>query len=274
MVHFLKMNGNGNDFVIIDNRQEKIEITPKIASWIGYRRYGIGCDQLILLEDSNNADIFMRIYNADGSESGACGNATRCVADLLMRETGKPQASIETRAGVLTGVRAGENEVTVNMGEPSLDWQKIPLSEDLDVMRLPISVGPLSGPTAVGMGNPHMVFFVEDISKIRLRNFGSELENNPLFPQKANVTIATIRSREYIATKVWERGVGKTLACGTAACATLVAAVLHDLVEPKAVIEQPGGTLKIEWLENGQILMTGKASYSYEGDFDLATAMK
>jgi diaminopimelate epimerase len=274
MVHFLKMNGNGNDFVIIDNRKEKIEITPKITSWIGYRRFGIGCDQLILLEDSTKADIFMRIYNADGSQSAACGNATRCIADLLMRQTGKPQASIETLAGVLVGVRAGADEVTVNMGEPKLEWNQIPLSEEMDVMNLPITVGPLSNPTAVSMGNPHMVFFVPDINKIRLRNYGSELENNPLFPQKANVTIATICSREYIATKVWERGVGKTLACGTAACATLVAGVLNNLVEPKAVIEQPGGTLKIEWLENGQILMTGKASYGYEGDFDLAVAMK
>ena len=274
MVKFLKMNGNGNDFVIIDNRREKIEITPKIASWIGYRRYGIGCDQLILLEESSKADIFMRIYNANGTESAACGNATRCIADLLIKETGKKEASIETMAGILTGTRVGNDEIMINMGEPTLDWKKIPISEDLDIMALPIEVGPLSTPTAVGMGNPHMIFFVEDIGKIRLRNYGAELENHPMFPEKANVTIATVRSQDYIATKVWERGVGKTLACGTAACATLVAAVLHEFVEPKAVIEQPGGTLKIEWLESGEILMTGKASKGFSGEFDLADALK
>ncbi len=272
MTQFLKMHGNGNDFVIIDSRKENISINSRIASWIGNRRFGIGCDQIIVLEPSEKADIFMRIYNSNGSESAACGNATRCIADLLMAETGKKEATIETLAGVLKGERAGPDEVTVNMGQPTLEWEKIPLAEEVDVMALPIEVGPLSTPTAVGMGNPHIVFFLPDISKVRLRSYGAELENHPMFPQKTNVTIATICSREYIATKVWERGVGKTLACGTAACATLVAAVLHELVEPKAVIEQPGGTIKIDWQENGEILMTGKVSRSYAGEFHLPGA--
>lgn len=274
MVKFVKMNGCGNDFVIIDNRREKLTITPRIAAWVGYRRFGIGCDQIILLDNSANADIYMRIFNADGSESSACGNATRCVADMLMKQTGRKEASIETKAGILIGARASESEVSVNMGEPSLEWQKIPLAEEVDVMSLPISVGPLSNPTAVSMGNPHIVFFVPEITDIRLRDFGPELENHPLFPERTNVTIATIRSPNYIATKVWERGVGKTLSCGTAACATLVAAVVHELVEPSAIVEQPGGTLKIDWLDSGQIVMTGKVSKSFEGEFDVEAALK
>lgn len=270
MTQFVKMNGNGNDFVIIDarpgSRNEDFKMTPKLASWIAYRRFGIGCDQVIVLEESKRADVFMRIYNVDGSESGACGNATRCVADLLMGS--RIELSVETKAGILIGRRAGKEEVSVNMGEPSLDWQKIPLAEEVDVLALPIEVGALSAPTAISMGNPHMVFFVPEIGQIDIGQYGPGLEKHPLFPERANVTVATIRGRDHIVSKTWERGVGKTLSCGTAACATLVAAVCHELVEPKAVIEQPGGKLTIEWLENGQIIMTGRVAKVFSGNFD------
>ena len=268
MTQFIKMNGNGNDFVIIDSRQEsnkKFEMTPKLASWIAYRRFGIGCDQIIMLEASNKADVFMRIYNADGSESGACGNATRCVADLLMN--GKSEIAVETRAGILVGKRADNNEISVNMGEPSLEWDKIPLSKEVDCLALPIEVNGIKNPTAVSMGNPHMVFFVPEIGQVDIGKYGPGLENHKLFPERANVTVAEIRSKNHIISKTWERGVGKTLSCGTAACATLVAAVVHELAEPKAVIEQPGGKLTIEWLESGEIIMTGKVAKTFTGEF-------
>lgn len=269
MTQFIKMNGNGNDFVIIDSRQgsknEKFEMTPKLASWIAYRRFGIGCDQIIMLEDSKNADVFMRIYNADGSESGACGNATRCVADLLMN--GKSEISVETRAGVLVGKRAPDSEISVNMGEPSLDWERIPLAREVDCLALPIEVNGLSAPVAVSMGNPHMVFFVPEIGQVDIGQHGPGLENHELFPERANVTVAEIRSRNHIISKTWERGVGKTLSCGTAACATLVAAVVHELADPKAVIEQPGGKLTIEWLPTGEIIMTGRVAKTFHGEF-------
>lgn len=270
MTKFIKMNGNGNDFVIIDIRQgfgnESFQMTPQLASWIAYRRFGIGCDQIILLEHSVKADVFMRIYNADGSESGACGNATRCVADLLMGT--KSEVSVETRAGILIGTRAGANEISVNMGEPSLEWDKIPLAREVDCMALPIEVNGLKSPTAVSMGNPHMVFFVPSgIGQVDIGKYGPGLETHELFPERANVTVAEIRGRDHIISKTWERGVGKTLSCGTAACATLVAAVVHDLAEPKAVIEQPGGKLTIEWKETGEIIMTGKVAKTFSGEF-------
>ncbi len=265
MTKFIKMNGNGNDFVIIDSRVDKFHMTPKLASWIAYRRFGIGCDQIILLENSQKADVFMRIYNADGSESGACGNATRCVSDLLMN--GKAEISVETRAGILIGKRS-EDGISVNMGEPSLEWQNIPLAREEDCLALPISLNGLSAPTAVSMGNPHMVFFVPEIGQADIGKYGPTLETHELFPERANVTIAEIRSPNHIISKTWERGVGKTLSCGTAACATLVAAVVHELSEPKAIIEQPGGKLTIEWLPSGEIIMTGKVAKTFTGEFN------
>ncbi len=267
MVKFLKMNGNGNDFVIIDSRTENFDPTPHQISWIAYRRFGIGCDQVIILKDSQKADIFMEVFNADGSQSGACGNATRCVGQLVMG-TDKPQASIETKAGILYATRAENDEVSVNMGEPILQWDKIPIAQDIDIMSLPIEMGPLSQPVAVGMGNPHMVFFVDDVSKFKLRQYGRHLEHHSLFPERANISAVQIIDRKHLKMKIWERGVGKTLSCGTAACAALVAAQLHDLADAKAVVEQPGGKLTIEWKDEGPVIMTGKVAVSYEGKFD------
>ena len=266
MVKFLKMNGNGNDFVIIDSRQENFEPTPEQINWIAYRRFGIGCDQVIILKNSANADVFMEVYNADGSQSAACGNATRCVGHLVMG-TDKKQASIETKVGILHATRAENEEVTVNMGEPVLEWSRIPLAQDVDIMALPIEMGPLSQPVAVGMGNPHMVFFVDNVSSFKLRQYGRHLEYHALFPERANVSAVQIIDRTHLKMKIWERGVGKTLACGTAACAALVAAQLHGLADSKAVVEQPGGKLTIEWLDDGPVLMTGKVAVSYKGEF-------
>ncbi len=267
MVQFLKMNGNGNDFVIIDSRTEAFEATPQRINWIAYRRFGIGCDQVIILKHSDKADVFMEVYNADGSQSGACGNATRCIGHLIMGAD-KKQASIETKAGILYATRAPNDEVSVNMGEPVLEWNKIPIAQDIDIMALPIELGPLSQPVAVGMGNPHMVFFVDDVSKFRLRQYGRHLEHHSLFPERANVSAVQIIDRNHLKMKVWERGVGKTLSCGTAACAALVAAQLHDLADNKAVIEQPGGKITIEWQDEGSVIMTGKVAISYRGEFD------
>lgn len=274
MTKFIKMNGLGNDFVVIDSRKTKFKMTEAKAKMIAYRRFGIGCDQVILLEDSKKADIFMRIYNADGSESGACGNATRCVAALVMGASGKDEAKVETIAGVLEAKFNKNGWITVNMGEPSFDWKKIPLTEDSDVLMLPIKHGPLEFPVAVSMGNPHMVFFVEKIDDIRLRDWGVQLEKHPLFPEKANVSLVEIAKDDYLKIKVWERGVGKTLACGTAACAALVAAVSRDYCEPKAIVELPGGKLEIEWHDDGYVLMTGAVAVNYEGEFDDAELFK
>lgn len=261
------MNGNGNDFVIIDSRVENFSPTPQQISWIAYRRFGIGCDQLIILRDSKNADVFMEVYNADGSQSGACGNATRCIGHLVMG-TSKKEARIETKAGILVATRADNDEVSVNMGEPVLEWNKIPIAQDIDIMALPIEMGPLVEPVAVGMGNPHMVFFVDNVEGFKLRQYGRHLEHHSLFPERANVSAVQILARNHLKMKIWERGVGKTLSCGTAACAALVAAQLHDLADNKAYVDQPGGRLTIEWQDNGPVIMTGKVAISFEGQFD------
>ncbi|PIR31750.1 MAG: diaminopimelate epimerase, partial [Alphaproteobacteria bacterium CG11_big_fil_rev_8_21_14_0_20_44_7] len=259
------------DFVVIDTRNQKFELTPAKAKWIAYRRFGIGCDQVVLLENSEKADIFMRIFNSDGSEVKACGNATRCVGFMLIEELGKDEVTVQTKSNLLTVKRAGADEVTVNMGEPVFDWDKIPLAQDLDVLQLPLSVGPLEEPAAVSMGNPHIVFFVDDIDAINLRAYGPLLEKHEIFPERTNVSVAEINEDNSIRMKVWERGVGKTLACGTAACATLVLAVTLELIEePKAVVELPGGKLLIEWHEEGYVLMTGKVATPYHGEFDEA----
>lgn len=269
MTKFLKMNGLGNDFVIIDRRVQKFEITPSKAKKIAYRRFGVGCDQIILLDNSDNADITMGIYNSDGSESGACGNATRCVGWLLINELGKAEVTIETKAGILKAIVSEDGLVTVNMGEPSFDWKKIPLAQEEDALSVPVSQGPLENPVAVSMGNPHIVFFVDDIDAINLREHGSKLEKNAMFPERTNVSIAQIMPDETIRVKVWERGVGKTLACGTAACAVLVAAIAVEKIEAtKTTIELPGGKLEIEWNDEGHVLMSGPVSLVFEAELN------
>ena len=276
-LHFRVMNGLGNDFVVLDGRLQPIRVTPDEARAIGDRDTGIGFDQLIVLEPSQFADVFMRILNADGSDAGACGNATRCIARLIMDETGKDDAVIETVSGFLAARDAGAwDQVTVDMGEPKLRWHQIPLSEAVeDTSAVPFDAklfAPFLPPTfsAVNMGNPHAVFFVDWIERHDLRRIGRIIEQHRLFPHRVNVSLAKIMSPTSIKLEVWERGAGMTRACGTAACAALVAAVRAGFTNRKAAVTLPGGTLMIHWRPDGHVLMTGAIELEYEGELSPA----
>ncbi|MEM7044226.1 MAG: diaminopimelate epimerase [Pseudomonadota bacterium] len=263
---FHKMHGLGNDFVIVDQRSGKLSLSTEQIRQIGDRRRGVGFDQLLLLEPSQQAEVLMRVYNPDGSESGACGNGTRCVARLLMDERGGSRITIETRAGVLA-VAAGLRGYEVNMGRPGLGWDEIPLSSPADTLYLDIEAGPLSRPTAVNMGNPHAVFFVDDAEAVDLEALGPGLEHHPLFPERANVGVAQVIDRETIRLRVFERGAGITSACGSGACAAVVAAIRRDLCAQTASVRLDGGRLHITWGEDGRVSMTGPATYSFQGEF-------
>jgi diaminopimelate epimerase len=265
---FIKMHGLGNDFVVIDARERGIKLTPAEAQAIADRHSGVGCDQLLILEKPakpNLADVFMRILNSDGSESGACGNGTRCVADLLMRETGRDKLVIETSAGLLDAERAPGGRVSVDMGPARLDWREIPLKEACDTAHVPLAVGPLKDPVAVNMGNPHAVFFVDDVAKVDLSALGPVIERHAMFPECTNVEVAQLIGPDRIRLRVWERGVGITLACGSGACATAVAAARRGLTGRKATIVLERGELEIEWLKDGHVLMTGPVAVSFTG---------
>jgi len=269
---FLKMHGAGNDFVVLDARSRINgvslgKIDGEAARRIADRRTGIGCDQLIVVGPARQpgADAFMSIFNPDGSEVSACGNATRCVAWMLMSESGTGYATIETRAGLLSAQAAGPNRVAVDMGPARLEWDQIPLAEAMDTLHLPVSAGRLSDPVGVGMGNPHAVFFVLDAESVNLSELGPKLEHDPLFPERCNIEAAQVLDDGRIRMRVWERGAGITLACGTGACATLVAAARRGLTGRKADILLDGGTLTIEWLENNHVMMTGPVALAYSG---------
>tara|TARA_B100000676_G_C18069937_1_gene843586 strand:+ start:1208 stop:2041 length:834 start_codon:yes stop_codon:yes gene_type:complete len=264
---FTKMHGIGNDFVIIDNRKEQLELIHRYACAIANRHTGIGCDQLIIIENprDNQADAFMRIFNANGSEAEACGNAARCVASILMTESGNDQAIIETLAGLLDSNIAEEGLISVDMGQVKMDWRDIPLSEAIDTLHLGIGSGPLQDPVGVNIGNPHAVFFVEDADAIDLPQHCSILERNKLFPKHANISVATIKNTNEIRLRVWERGVGETLACGSGACATLVSANRRSLSGQDALVHLNGGTLHIEWLADNHVIMTGPVATSFSG---------
>lgn len=258
--HFWKMHGLGNDFAIFDARTSDVPMPPERVRRLADRHFGIGCDQLIRLEASARADVFMRIYNPDGSESGACGNATRCVAKLLGGD-----ARIETEAGILIA-RSGADGVTVNMGRPGFAWQQIPLARAMPTHPLPQTWHELPPPDAISMGNPHVVFFVDDVDAVPLGEWGPEIECDPLFPERTNVNMAQIVGRNQIRLRVWERGAGLTLACGSGACATFAAARQRALVGTQAVVSLPGGELSLEEAVDGAILMTGPAAISFSGD--------
>jgi diaminopimelate epimerase len=265
---FIKMHGLGNDFVVIDARERGLALSAAEAAAIADRRSGIGCDQLLILEKPvkpNLADVFMRILNADGSESGACGNGTRCVADLLMREMGRDKLVIETAAGLLDAERASGGRISVDMGPAKLDWRDIPLKEACDTNHVPLAIGPLKDPVAVNMGNPHAVFFVDDAAKIDLASLGPVLERHAMFPERANIEVAQLIGPDRIRLRVWERGAGITLACGSGACATAVAAARRGLTGRKATIVLERGELEIEWLKDGHVLMTGPVAVSFTG---------
>ncbi len=258
---FHKMHGLGNDFVVIDARVTPVEMTIPRAAAIANRRTGIGCDQLILLEPSETADARMRIFNVDGSEVEACGNAARCVAVLL----GKP-ARIETLGGVFETDPA-DNAATVTYPAPRFDWNAIPLSMPMDTTDLPVAWEGLDRPMAVNVGNPHVIFFVPDCDAVALDTLGPVIEHDPLFPERINVNVATITGPSSLSLRVWERGVGLTLACGTGACATAVAAIRSRRVTGPVTVSLPGGELVIDW-SGDAITMRGPATHVFTGETD------
>jgi diaminopimelate epimerase len=271
-IHFRKMNGLGNDFVVLDARSGPLPVDQRSARAIADRKSGIGCDQLIVLEPSSSADVRMRIWNNSGDEVESCGNASRCVAALLFRETGRPSVTIDTDGGLLRCTRAGDGLVTVDMGAPRFGWKDIPLSEEFrDTRRIELQVGPiddpvLHSPSVVNVGNPHCIFWVRDVSAHDLARFGPMLEHHPLFPEGANISLAQVLSEDHLLLRVWERGAGLTRACGTAACAAAVAGVRLRLLARKVKVTLPGGDLWIEWREqDSHILMTGPFAYEFEG---------
>jgi len=269
---FRKMNGLGNDFVVLDSRARALALAPEIVRIIADRKEGIGCDQLIALEPSDKADVFMRIWNADGGEVEACGNAARCVAAVIATEQGRSQVSIETEHQVLGAAVGGDGDVTIDMGVPRLAWDEIPLAEPFhDTSRIELQAGPIDAPVlhspgAVNVGNPHALFFVEDTEAIDLAGIGPMLECHPLFPERANISLVQVMSPDHLKVRTWERGAGLTRACGTAACASAVAAVRRDLAGRKVTVSLPGGDLVIEWREgDGHVLMTGPYELDFEG---------
>lgn len=264
-IEFTKMQGLGNDFVVLDARAKPIpEIDGTAAAAIAHRHTGIGCDQLVVLEPSAVADFRMRIFNADGSEVEACGNATRAVG-LLHGEA----ARIETLAGVIASSPAGGG-IAVEMGRPRFGWTEIPLAYAMDTHAMPVAWEALADPIAVNVGNPHAIFFVPDSDAVDLARLGPEIERDPLFPERINVNVATVTARDAIRLRVWERGAGLTLACGTGACATAIGAMRRGLVDRRVTVTLPGGALTVEWRDDGEIVMTGPAAESFRGDFDAA----
>ncbi len=251
-LHFLKMHGLGNDFVIVDARQRDNPITPALARAIGDRHRGIGFDQLAVIRSGEGVAAEVDYWNSDGSLSDACGNATRCIARLLMQESGANELVIRTGRGDLVCQDVGGGLYRVNMGQPQLDWQEIPLAKNVDTLNLPID----GAPSATGMGNPHCSFFVDDASATDLDELGPKTENHPLFPERTNVQVVEVKDRNNLRVRVWERGVGHTLASGSSSCAVTVAAVRRGLTERKVNVHLDGGVLEIDWREDG-VWMTG-----------------
>jgi diaminopimelate epimerase len=259
--HFHKMHGLGNDFVIVDARETPFDVTPSLARAIADRRTGVGCDQLIVLEPSARADLKMRIWNSDGGEVESCGNATRCVVQL----TGARR--IDSDGGMLEGEDLGA-EVEVSIGEPRFGWEDIPLGYAMDTAALPMAWDGLEQPFAVNVGNPHLVFFVPDARDIALTELGPQIENDPAFPERINVNVATLVG-DRLKLRTFERGAGETLACGTGACASAVAAIATRRAHSPVVVEMTGGRLTVSWAPGGPIRMRGAATHVFEGDLDL-----
>ncbi|WP_338245438.1 diaminopimelate epimerase [Aurantiacibacter hainanensis] len=260
---FTKMHGLGNDFVVLDTRETDMPaLSAQTARAIADRRTGIGCDQVIVLEKDDAATVRMRIFNADGGEVEACGNATRAIGLLLGKD-----ATIATAGGTLS-VSPGDGGIAVDMGRPRFDWEAIPLAYAMDTAAMPVGWDMLEQPLAVNVGNPHVVFFVEDSDAVPLETLGPLIENDPLFPNRINVNVATVVDRTTLRLRVWERGAGLTRACGTGACATAVAAMRRGLVEPEVTVHLPGGPLTIAWREGEPITMTGPAAEAFRGSFE------
>lgn len=278
-IPFRKMNGLGNDFVVLDGRAMPFAISEDKARAIADRTSGIGCDQLIVLEKSDVADVKMRIWNAEGGEVESCGNASRCIADLVMQETGRSTATIDTDGGFLSAKAAQGGFVTVDNGKPRFDWRDIPLSEKFaDTRHIELQVGPIDrplihSPSVVNVGNPHCIFWVDDLDVVDLAKVGPMIEHHPLFPERCNVTLARIVAKDHAIVRVWERGAGLTKACGTAACAVMAAGHRLKRLNDKARITLPGGDLLMEISPgNGHVLMTGPAMLDFEGELPEALA--
>ena len=259
--HFHKMHGLGNDFVIVDAREQPFEVTPALAKAIADRRTGVGCDQLIVLEACETADLRMRIWNQDGGEVESCGNATRCVVQLTGART------IDSDGGLLTGEDLGA-EVEVAIGEPRFGWDEIPLAYATDTNPLPMAWDELDNPIALNVGNPHLVFFVPDAREVPLDQLGPRIEHDPAFPDRINVNVATFVDNR-LKLRTFERGAGETLACGTGACASAVAAILTRRAQSPVTVEMTGGSLTVSWTPGEPIRMRGAATHVFEGELDL-----
>ncbi len=259
---FMKMHGLGNDFVIIDSRGSgpRGVTTPGLARALGDRNRGVGFDQLAEIRNSDEADFALDFWNADGSRAGACGNATRCVAAYVMDGSGLDQVSLVTGRGGLRAVRRADGLVSVNMGQPQLDWADLPLSAPVDMLHLPLA----GDPVAVGMGNPHCIFFVTDADQADVAGRGALTERDPLFPERTNVEFASVTAPDRLRMRVWERSAGITLACGSGACATAVAAHLRGLTGRRVTLDLDGGVIEIDWRDDG-VWMTGAVAHVFDG---------
>lgn len=276
-IPFRKMNGLGNDFVVLDARETSLALGADEVRRIGDRNGGIGCDQIIVMEPSKKADLFMRIFNADGSEVSACGNATRCIALIAAEESGRDEVSVETSAGLLKAKVDSAESITIDMGKPRFGWRDIPLAEPFeDTTGIELQIGPIDAPvlhtpSVVNVGNPHAIFWVNDVNAHDLGRFGPLLENHPIFPERANISLAQVTGPNSLKLRTWERGAGLTRACGTAACAAAIAAARKGLTDRQVAVELPGGTLYIEWAENDHIMMRGPAELEFEGTISADT---
>ena len=260
---FIKMHGLGNDFVVLDGREAALPaLSASTVCALADRTHGIGCDQLIVLEDDPEATVRMRIFNADGSEVEACGNAARAIGLLL----GEP-ATIATRGGTIS-TRPGDTGIAVDMGEPRFDWDAIPLAYPMDTASMPVGWDELEQPAAVNVGNPHAVFFVSESDAVPLEKLGPQIETDPLFPERINVNVATVLNRKELRLRVWERGAGLTRACGTGACAAAIAAMRRGLVDRDVTVHLPGGPLLISWGGDNHITMSGPATEAFRGTFE------
>ena len=265
-IEFIKMHGLGNDFVIIDQRINKMQISKEIINKLSDRKSGAGCDQLITINNnsSNDHDVCIKIYNPDGDKAEACGNGTRCVAKLLFDEKNSTDLKIKSDAGILIAKKIDSQNISVNLGKLSNNWQDIPLAKEINTLNVPVKIDGFSLGVAVNIGNPHIVFFGSNIDNIDLTSIGPKIENNKLFPNKINVEIIEILNENKIKMRVWERGVGITLACGSGACAAVYAGILKQLLKNKVEVQLERGSLFIN-IENNQAIMTGPAEISFRG---------
>jgi diaminopimelate epimerase len=269
-IEFIKMHGCGNDFVIIGGQNNNTALTQDEIQKIANRRTGIGCDQLIIINPSKQADCKLNIYNANGLEAEACGNGSRCVASLLFQQKQSNSATIETKTRIITATKSANGSVSVNMGKPKFDWQDIPMANYAEVENIHLGYKTIANPLTVNVGNPHIVFFVENIDEINLEEIGKKFKQDKLFPEGVNVNIAQLEGDKNLALRIWERGVGETLACGTGACATAIGAIKRNLTtSDEVLVKLKGGKLRISWNKDKSITMTGDAVTSFKGSINL-----